>query len=371
MKITAIEVHLIRVPCSTGAAPRAFVGVSWETMATLLVRLVTDQGIEGWGEAFGHASCPTTHAAIVTQVAPAFLGQDARDIRGLMKRMAQTFHLFGRNGPLTYALSAFDTALWDIAGKEAGLPLWRMLGGAPRPELPAYASLLRYGEPAVAAEATERALAQGYRHIKLHEIDPAIVHAARAAAGPGVALMVDTNCPWNVGKALAMAAAMRADNLDWLEEPVWPPEDYIGLARVRKEGRIPIAAGENAAGLTDFHRMFEAGAVDIVQPSVAKLGGITEVVEVATLAKAYSVRLVLHSAYFGPGYLASLHLASALAPDAPFERIFVDLQANPYHDMVLARDGHVRVPDGPGLGRDPDPDILSRYRSADPVVLRR
>jgi L-alanine-DL-glutamate epimerase-like enolase superfamily enzyme len=153
-----------------------------------------------------------------------------------MKHMDRTFHLFGGNGPLTYALSAFDTALWDIAGKESGLPLWRLLGGAPRAELPAYASLLRYGEPAVAAQATERAVMQGYCYIKLHEIDTMVVHAARAATGTGVGLMVDTNCPWDVGQAVMMAAAMREDSLDWLEEPVWPPEDYIGLARVRRKG---------------------------------------------------------------------------------------------------------------------------------------
>jgi D-galactarolactone cycloisomerase len=116
--------------------------------------------------------------------------------------------------------------------------------------------------------------------------------------------------------------------------------------------------------------MFEAGAVDIVQPSVAKVGGISEVMEIATLAKAFSVRLIPHCGYFGPGYLASLHLTAALAPDAPFERVFVDLQANPYHDMVLAKDGRVRVPDGPGLGRDPDAEILSRYQLGDAVVLR-
>lgn len=370
MKITAVEAHLIRVPCDIGAAPTTFGGVGWTAMDTLLVRVVTDQGLEGWGEAFGHAACPATRAAIETQLGPAFLGQDARDIRGLMRRMAQTFHLFGRNGPLTYALSGFDIALWDIAGKQAGQPLWRLLGGMPRTNLPAYASLLRYADPAAVAKAVARATTQGYRDIKLHEVDPNVAHAARRAAGQEPRLMLDTNCPWSVQQALAMTALLRDVDLHWLEEPVWPPEDHAGLARVRREGGIPVAAGENAAGLHDFRHMFEAGALDVAQPSVAKVGGITEVLEIAALAKAFSVRLVPHCAYFGPGYLASLHLVAALAPDAPFERLFVDLEASPYHDLVLARNGRVPVPDGPGLGRDPDMDILRRYRHADTVLLR-
>jgi L-alanine-DL-glutamate epimerase-like enolase superfamily enzyme len=370
MKIIAVETHLIRVPCDIGAAPAAFIGVGWQTMDTLLVRIITDQGIEGWGEAFGHAVCPATRAAIETQVGPAFLGQDARDIRGLMQRMAQNFHLFGRNGPLTYALSGFDIALWDIAGKQAQQPLWRLLGGSPRADLASYASLLRYAEPATVAKAVERAASQGYGAIKLHEIDPQAVHAARKAAGPGVKLMLDTNCPWSVEQALEMASVLRADDLHWLEEPVWPPEDHAGLARVRREGGIPIAAGENAAGLHDFRHKFEAGALDIAQPSVAKIGGVTQVLEIAALARAFSVRLVPHCAYFGAGYLASLHLAAALAPDAPFERLFVELEANPYHDMVLAQNGRVSVPSGPGLGCDPDMDILRRYAFANPVTLR-
>ena len=147
MKITAIETHFIRVPCDLGASPRAFAGFGWQSLDTLLVRVITDAGLEGWGEGFGHASCPATRAAIETQIAPLALGQDARDINGIGARLAQTTHIFGRNGPVSYGLSALDVALWDIAGKSAGLPLWRLLGGAPVGRLAAYASLLRYADP--------------------------------------------------------------------------------------------------------------------------------------------------------------------------------------------------------------------------------
>lgn len=370
MKITALETHLIRVAFDMGAPPRAFAGANWSTMDTLFVRVVTDAGVEGWGEGFGHAACPATRAAFDTQVGPAALGHDPRDIRRLMGRMLQQFHLFGRNGPLVYALSALDIALWDIAGKMAGLPLCRLLGASPAATLDAYASLLRYGEPELVGEAAGRAAAAGYAAVKLHEIDVPQVAAARRALGSGVAMMLDVNCPWTVARAIEMAKRFREYDLAWLEEPVFPPEDHRGLARVRREGGIPISAGENAAGLHDFRALFAARAIDNAQPSVAKIGGVTEVVKIAALAEAHSVRLVPHCAYFGPGYLASIHLNASLAPDVPFERLFVDLEASPYHDLVLAPGGKVRVPDGPGLGRDPDPDVMRRFRVGEPTVLR-
>ena len=370
MKIVAVETHHIAVPSSIGAPDVGFIGTGWSRMNTLFLRIVTDQGLEGWGEGFGHASCEATRAVLDGQLGPMLLGQDARDIAGLHRSMAMALHIYGRNGPGTYALSAMDVALWDIAGKQAGLPLWRLLGGAPTGRHEAYASLLRYGEGRSIGVAIGRAVEQGYRHLKLHEIAYEPVAAARAAAGPGPQIMLDTNCPWTVDEALAMARRLRPLDLAWLEEPVWPPEDFSGLARVRREAGIPIAAGENAQGLMDFRAAFEAGALDVAQPSVAKIGGITAMMAIAGLAEARGVRLVPHCAYFGPGFLASLHLHTRLAPGTPFERLFMTLEASPYHDAIMARDGHVAVPQGPGLGMDPDPAILRRYAVSPPTVLR-
>ena len=131
------------------------------------------------------------------------------------------------------------------------------------------------------------------------------IAAARDALGDDARLMVDVNCPWTVWQALDMARELEDLDLTWLEEPVWPPGDHEGLSRVRLEGGIPIAAGENAAGLHDFRRAFEAEAQDIAQPSVIKIGGPSAMIEIAALAKAFGVRLVPHNAYFGAGYLAS------------------------------------------------------------------
>lgn len=367
MKITAVETYWTRVPFDMGGKPAQTGGIGWQSMNTVWLRIVTDQGLVGWGEGFGHASAATTKTTMDTQLAPALLGQDARDTAGLRQRLSKAFHGFGRNGAHVFALSALDIALWDIAGKAAGLPLWRLLGATPVKQLRSYASLLRYGEASMVAAACERAIARGYRDIKLHEITVPEVRAARQAMGSEARLMVDTNCPWTVWQAIEMAHRMLDCDLTWLEEPVFPPGDHAGLARVRREGGIPIAAGENAAGLHDIHAQFEAGAIDVAQPSVIKIGGPSAMLEIAALAKAHGVRVVPHNAYFGPGFLASLHVNATIAPDAPFERLFIDLEASPYGELVNAKDGMVTVPDGPGLGRDPDLEVLHRYMIAGPT----
>ncbi len=208
MKIVAVETSLTRTPFGMGAKPVSFIGTHWDALNTLWLRIVTDQGIEGWGEGFGHAAVAATKAVIDTQLASMAVGADARDIAGLRARLTKAMHLYGRNGPHLYALSALDIALWDIAGKAAGLPLCRLLGAAPR-ELTAYASLLRYNDPALVAAACERAVSRGYRDIKLHEIEPPMIAAARQAIGADIRLMVDANCPWSLSEALQMAERLR------------------------------------------------------------------------------------------------------------------------------------------------------------------
>jgi cell wall-associated NlpC family hydrolase len=182
MKITRIEIHLIRAPFDMGAAPTAFAGMNWASVDSLFVRVCTDAGLEGLGEGWCHVACTSTSAALATLVGPAFIGRDISDRSRLMAEMAHRFHIHGRTGPVVYAMSAIEIALWDIAGKQASQPIATLLGGAPR-ELTAYASLLRYAEPALIASAIERALAQGFRHIKLHEVRLDTVRAARAACG--------------------------------------------------------------------------------------------------------------------------------------------------------------------------------------------
>ena len=196
------------------------------------------------------------------------------------------------------------------------------------------------------------------------------VRAAREGAGKDVAVMNDVNCPWSVAEALAMEKAYRPAGLYWLEEPVWPPEDHVGLARVRREGETRIAAGENAAGLHDFTDMFLKGSIDIAQPSVTKIGGITEMRKIIAAAEAHSVELIPHCAYFGPGNLASIHIVASLSTDTMLENIYANLEASPYGQSMVAKDGRVAVPTGPGLGVEPDMKVVEKYRQGPVVTIK-
>ena len=370
MKITAIHTHYVRIPFDMGAPKQEFAGLRWPTMDHLLVQVETDAGITGWGEGFGHSIIPATKTALEAYVGPWFLGKDPTDINALHREAAQAFHIFGRNGPVVYAHSGIDIALWDIAGKRAGLPLCDLLGGARRKEVRAYASLMRYGTPKTVGRIAGERIAAGFRHVKLHEHSVEAVRAAREGVGAEAALMNDVNCPWSVAQALEMERAFRSSNLYWLEEPVWPPEDHDGLARVRRGGTTRIAAGENAAGLHDFVDQFQKGAIDVAQPSVTKIGGITEMRKIVAAAEAHSVELIPHCAYFGPGNLASIHIVASLATDTLLENIYVNLEANPFGDAMLAKEGKVRVPQGPGLGVEPDMKIVEKYRQGPVGTIR-
>ena len=361
MAIRSVTTIALNLPFEIGGPKPMFAGKP-RSMEILLVRVETDHGIVGWGEAFGFAVWPATRAAVETLVAPLAVGRDERDIAGLLADLQQKLHLLGRTGPVIYALSGLDIALWDIAGKAAGKTVAELLGGARRRQLPAYASLVRYTDPALVARNAARAVSHGYQAIKLHETGIAQVRAAREAIGPDVMLMMDTNCPWTVEEALAMAAELREFGLYWFEEPVFPPEDHAGLARVRREGGLRIAAGENAISATDFRAMFNADAVDFAQPSVTKIGGITELTRIARIARESGVALAPHSPYFGPGLLATVHVAAALEQETMIEYSFCELGASPLGDAIALVNGRIGVPAGAGLGRDPDPEVLARYQ---------
>lgn len=363
MTIRSITPIALDLPFEVGAPKSQFAGRPRQ-MAMLLVRVETDDGVVGWGEAFGYAVWPVTRVAIEKLIAPMAVGQNEDDIDGVMGDLHKKLHLLGRTGPVVYAMSGLDIALWDIAGKKAGKPVSALLGGARRSSMAAYASLVRYGDAVLVARHASAAATRGYRAIKLHEITAAEVKAAREAVGDTVQIMMDTNCPWTVNEALAAAATVRPYNLLWFEEPVFPPEDFPGLARVRREGGIAVSAGENAMSATDFRAMFDAGAVDYAQPSVTKIGGISEMMRIARLARERGVTLVPHSPYFGPGLLATLHMAAAFEHDTMIEYSFVELGANPLGDAIAVRDGRIAVPTAPGLGCDPAADIVARYAVA-------
>jgi len=298
-------------------------------------------------------------------VAPRVVGQavpQTAAIPAFSDRLQQQLHLFGRYGITMFAISGLDIALWDLAGKAEGKPVSDLIGPRRRQSIAAYASLLPIGDPKSIAYECRQALGNGYRAIKLHETTVAAVAAARDAIGTDVPLMVDMNCPMNAADAIAFATACRPYSPLFLEEPVWPPEDFRSLARVQMNGRIPLAAGENCCTAWQFSEMMSRNAVTWVQPSVTKVGGVTEFARVVALADRSNVRVMPHSPYFGPGLIATLQMLS-LRDDASFlELFYMDREACLWGDaLTLDGDGAVRVPAGPGIGLDPDRAVIERY----------
>jgi D-galactarolactone cycloisomerase len=366
MKITAVTPFHISVPYDFGNSAANAAATQWQRMETLFVKVTTDEGLTGWGEGFGLAACGITKTAVERAIAPLAVGRDPTDIAALVGDIAYRQRNCSRNGPVGFALSALDIALWDIAGKRAGLPLYRLLGGAQTVErLPAYASLLRYGNADIVRRNSAKAVAEGYTSVKLHEIGVAEITAAREASGPDIALTVDASCAWTVPQAIDTAKLLQPCRLQWLEEALWPPEDYDGMARLKAEGGIPIAAGENAGTLADIAQLLGTAGVDYVQPSITKIGGVSAMRTIAAMARHSGVTIAPHSPYFGPGLIATIHFAASLPDKKPLiERFYLKLEASPLGGLVDAPGGFMRVPNGPGLGIEVDETLLDRYRAS-------
>lgn len=364
MLIAKVEPFPVRIPFKRGSrsAPAAWGDKDLPAADSLLVKVTTDQGLEGWGEAFGFRAVTSAKLAIEELIAPLCIGRDAARIAPLMVDIQKKLHVFGRSGPLMYALSAVDIALWDIAGKVADAPLHRLLGGAGAADLPCYASLVRFSDPALVRANIRRAIEAGFRSLKLHEVELPAIQAAREEAGPDVEIMLDVNCAWTLNEARARAEELKEVRLKWLEEPIWPPENYDGLATLRRTSGIPIAAGENASTLLEFERLMAAGAVDFVQPSPAKAGGVTELCKVFPLAAIHNVAVMPHTFYDGPGLLAAIHATAALGTgESMIEWRCFDLEAQLYGGALIPEHGRISVPRGPGLGFDPDRNVVRDY----------
>lgn len=363
MKISKAESILVSIPFEAGGTPPwSFGGKPSNNFDTLLVRLETDTGIVGWGEAFSRNRDVALKQLMDMRVLPLVIGKDPLRISKIKYDLEFQLHNFGRVGSVEYCISAIDIALWDILGKSCGAPLVQLLGGMFSAKIETYASLMRYGNVKDVVKATRGAVERGYRFVKLHEIGLKEIRAAVNAAGNGVRVMLDTNCPWSVEEALANSRDLADLGLLWLEEPIWPPENYHGLARVRQQGLHRIASGENAGSMHDFMAMFREGAIDIAQPDVAKTGGLTELVKISALCDAHAIEFNPHCALFGPGQVATIHLNASRRTTPILERLYCDFEVELYGKATIPSQGWINVPTRPGLGLDPDPKVIKRFR---------
>lgn len=361
MRIRSVDAIALKIPFSDlYDGPRAK-RRGWTEFDTLLVRIETEDGLVGWGEAFAYGCASAVGALIRDTVAPLVAGQEITDVAAFTLKLQQDLHIWGRYGITIFAISGVDIALWDLAAKKAGQNLATHLGGRVRDDITAYASLVRYGGAEPISAMTKRAVAEGFRDIKLHEIAYEPIAAARAAIGPEIRLTTDVNCAWSLSEAEAMLPKMKMLDLYWVEEPTFPPEDYEAHRALARFG-VALSAGENACTAVEFARL--SSVLTFPQPSVIKVGGVSEFVKATTHAESLGRTVMPHSPYFGPGYWATLQLAAHLPAVGLFEYMYVKPDAYCGKDIPLPRRGRIAIPDAPGIGFEPDDDTLRRYRVA-------
>ena len=336
-----------------------------------LIAVLTDEGVTGYGSVFTSDHLVKSALQLLE---PLYRGENALEPERVSEKLHQNTFWLGRGGSVTHTISGIDIALWDILGKATGQPVGRLLGGRYRERVRPYASILMQ-EPGPLAEHLLRLKDEGFRAFKIgwgpfgrmsNALDEAIVRAAREVIEDGW-LMVDaggSDAYWGQGYKWALRTAEMLAEYDvyWFEEALKPEalEDYVAL---RRQARLPIAGGEVLTRRQAFQPWLQAGAFDIVQPDVTKVGGISEERRIAWMAEENGVRFIPHGWNTAVGLAADLQLATAFA-----NTDFVEyLTGSPYIDAIVATpwrldaDGMLTIPSGPGLGIELDLDAVQRY----------
>ena len=375
-----------KVTCHVVSAPveRPFTssrGWLYKTRGSCIVEIETADGIVGWGECYGPSA--VAKAYIETQFAPRIIGRDAFDVEVIWEDLYNRIKDYGGRGMATSALSGIDIALWDIMGKSCGKPIHKLIGGAYRTEVTAYATGLYFIDmDRLIEEAVEEAnefVGNGFVAIKMKiglgspKLDIERVAAVRKAIGDDVRLMVDANHCFTVPQAIRIGRELEKLNVEWFEEPI-SPEDIDGYVEVTRSLDMAVAGGENEFTRWGFRDLVVRKAMDIIQPDVCAAGGISECRKIATLASAHGVECIPHAWGSAIGLAATLHFLAALPDQPPSFRpmpplLELEQCENPFRDLlsvdpILQKDGKVQIPTGAGLGIEINRSVLDRYRVA-------
>ncbi len=353
-----------------------------------LVEVETDEGVTGWGECFGPGDVALANKTIVERVIqPMILGMDALNRDVIWHKVYNLLRDHGQKGMALQSLSGVDIALWDIAGKVAGLPLHKLIGGAHRTEIPVYGyGMMLRPEPVseLVSRFKDEAAAikdAGFMATKMKvglgpKEDIQLAESVRAAVGDEFRFMVDANHCYTTSDAFAVGRALESLDVYWFEEPV-APEDLDGYRELRAGLRINISGGEAEYSRWGWRRLLEAKGLDIAQPEVCALGGISEYLRVLALCHTHFTPVVNHVWGSAIAVATNLHLLAAM-PDLPgglfpwqpmleFDttdnRFRDDLLKEPLNiqEQVRNNNGRVSIPTGPGLGIDPDRDFIGRH----------
>jgi len=330
----------------------------------VVVRLSTDEGLVGIGEAMGRPGPRGTAAYINDVLAPMLIGADPRHHQALWSAMYEEI----RFAPM--GISGVDMALWDLRGKIYGDCLPNLLGGPMREAVEAYASPIPYlPTPDKSAEKAREFLSAGFRALKLKigrglTTDIAHVEAVRAAIGPAIKLLVDANGAYTVSQSIALAKDLVKHSVYWLEEPVHP-EYADDLARIRRRVDLPIASGEWLGSVYQFRDLLKAEAVDALMPNITRCGGFTGLLKIADMAVLENVTVAPHGVGAGIGIVAAV-AACAVMPNFliyEYNQLFNPLRHTVMREAIPFHDGVLKPLDGPGLGISLNEDTIARYRA--------
>ncbi|PLC55845.1 mandelate racemase [Pollutimonas nitritireducens] len=370
MKITRITAIPLSYRLPEGKTVTMGVGSTLKRDA-IIIRVETSEGVIGYGESHPGRSPGAIISLIHNTLAPLLQGMDASDVVGAWQRVHRMqFSSHGLGAGAALAHSGIDMALWDIRGKAANMPLYKLLGGSQR-RIPAYAGGISMGyQPAAAlAEEAQGYVDAGYKAVKLRLGDTVKDDIGRAThvrkvLGDDIDILTDANTAYTIAQVRRVLPALADIKAGWLEEP-FACNDF---ASYREAARItplvPIAAGENHFTRFEFAQMLEAGAVQVWQPDLSKTGGITEGVRIAALASAFRIPVHAHSSATGLNHAATLHFLAATENAGYFEACVSKF--NPFRDMFgstfqIGADGCVEPPSGPGLGVEVDEAIFKDF----------
>jgi L-alanine-DL-glutamate epimerase and related enzymes of enolase superfamily len=377
MKITAVDTAILRIPT------RKPISLDFPIHSLVVAHVRTDEGVTGLGYtlAFGGGGVESIQSYLVTRLGPLLIGQDPLMVERLWERMYRADRGIKRQGVAAYALSALDIALWDIVGKACNKPVHKLIGGAFRTEVDAYATGLYFTDmDRLVDEAVEEAsgyVSKGFKAIKMKiglgsiKRDFDRVKAVRDAIGPDVKLMVDANHCLTVPAAIRLGRKLEELDIEWFEEPI-SPEDIDGYVEVSRALDMAVAGGENEFTRWGFRDAIVRKAMDIVQPDVCAAGGITECKKIAALASTHGVECVPHAWGSAVGLAATIHFLASIPNQPPSlfpmpPMLEFEQEENPFRDHLAVTPinqvkGVIAVPTGAGLGIEIDRSVIDRYR---------
>lgn len=369
LRIIDVTAFPISYPLPEGERIRVGVGRAVKKDA-VVVRVKTDGGLIGYGEAH-HGRCPGAIAHLInTTLRQLIIGMSAADVVGVWSKMySKQLATHGMGAGSVIAMSGIDIALWDIRGKAVGWPLYRLLGGESRP-IPLYAggTSLGFQEPPQLVEEVGALVEAGYKAVKLRlgdtpDRDTQRVRAVRRAFSD-IEILTDANCAYSLDDALQVLPVLEETGVRWLEEP-FPAHDHRNYCSAKARSRIALAAGENVYSRFEFHRLIEDGAIDIFQPDLSKSGGVTEVLRIAALASAWKIPVHPHTSMTGINMAATVHLLAAIDNGGYFE---ADVSTNNRFARELVSPAFVTSGretlfplEAPGIGVEVDEAFLAAH----------